>query len=1169
MKRVLLSILGVSLLLLGSCVRETPIGGKDIPGGKMRLTVDFDDLERSGGATRAERESEIGEDRVNSLYLLFFDGSSNGSGTFKAYTEVEMPEPDPESNPDGNYSMNLEAIITYPAGTSNDEDYSILAIANIAGDIYVEGTIDEWMEQWQGKTESYVAAHAKANIPEGSFSSSMLLMHGSQRKPAGDNQVHIMLSRDVARIDVTKASTLVDWDIASVSVWNSFPETYIWGSGIVDYTDNTERVRRHYAVTPNTDDGNIQGGLYAFENQVGRPEYDDHVSTCLIIGLQPSAGGDIEYFRVNVHNDTGAQNILRNHVYNILINGKTGTGENNEETAYLGQSNRLIYSIDEWGEPDNELVVKDRNSTMSIPTKTVNMGKKADVVEIKIHTFSVLPSPSPLKIRNQTYSPALNSAGDPSIEAHLDGNTLVIESTDLDLDETPRKGVIVLSYAGLEIAINVSQAGKHDHFLIVTEPDGGILPFAAYAGIPSGLIRVQASGHWTAKLHMTGFSFDSSQASDPVKMIWTNPVDPSSPDYKFTDGRGYNTTMGLITPDETDSTCDKFRVYTHSHNMGQRPREAFILIELDELPDQYAAVIPLSQNFVKNLHYVHSASDPAIEENRQTSGATITFDGTGSLPTVGSYQGNSDWWYVFSGYEVGTTKILPWDAVLVIAGGADDRNHFRIVRNVDEEGRPISSGAPEYDPNATNYDIADVYKNKVKIKALGMNISGRDYRATLRVQTDPGTFADIEVVQKPARFELSPSGLIPNKVSHMGGTSDKISLVVENGEGLKWKINSASDIIFTEAATKTHSRRLVNYGKYPVASGRANEDITLVIVDESGNPTGDEFAFGREYDINKSFRVKFPQIYFPNRDIQVTASVTVTVNSQGATSGGMRETVRVAQNALTARPIQARTNTGSTGYASIYGTDRDYVEAYKDLLTYVASDTGGALVTSPAITTLAPEVNYVHRTNQNFNNATTWTESYKLLGKNGPNQGVLAIFGAYDSPTSYVDGLNTFERGWTFAGNGQTMSTGDFSSVNYAEAADTKLGELIFFRAGTVNITGATAAFFDVSGNADHSKATSWPASAVRFLSEEGSFGIVVIDPKDRVLFVGEDEAFSQSGNQFQTNVFFWIAYAAQYGSGFSDLLVDDETETGGGMPAPWDEWWGANAIGRFDTYNY
>ncbi len=1175
---------GVALLLLGSCAREVSTGGADIiPNGKMKVSVKLDKLTRTG-STRAEVQSEDGEDKVNSLYLLFFDGSDNGGGIFKGYTEVNMPEVDPETNTGGSYSMNLEAVITYPAGVDSSGDYSILALANISDNVYIRGDVDEWMEQWEGRNESYVISHSTAIIPAGSFSNSQLLMRGSQRKPAGDNQVHMLLKRDVVRLDVTKGPGFTDWDITTVAVWNSYPETFIWDSGRMDYTENALRVRRHYAVSPNTDAGNIKGGLYAFENHVGKPLDNDKISTCLVVGLRPSDGsGDIEYFRVNLHDETGTQSLIRNHVYTLLIEGKDGVGAKTEETAYLGDSNKLIYNIGDWEQDMNGLIVRDEYSSIGIPTKTVVMGAKATTAELKILTFSSLPSPSSLKIRSQTYTPATNNVPENEfpnkspIWAHLDGNTLVIESTDLEGLETERSGVIILSYAGLEIAINVSQAGEHDNFLIVTEPDGGILPFAAYAGIPSGLIRVQASGNWTAKLYLTGFSFDSSQASDPVKMIWTNTAAPGEEEYTFTDGRGYNTTTGMIIPDEVDPNVDKFRIYTHSHNMGQTFREGIIVIELDGMEEDYSATIMVTQNYVKNLHYVHSAGNPANEDERVTSGGTITFDGMGGVPKTGSYAGNNDWWYVFSGYEEDSTRILPWSAQMVLAGGADDRNHFEIIREGDVNE---STGLP-YE-NATNYHATELGNNKVRIRAKGMNISGRDYKVTLRVQTDPGTFADIEVVQQSASFELSPSGLLNNKVSNLGGTSDKISLVVENGGSLKWKINSPSDITFSETATKSHTRHLVHYGEYKPESGRANEPVTLVIVDEYGSPTGDVFAYGQEYDINKSFRVKFPQIYFPNRDIEVTASVTVTVNSTGATSGGMRQTVRVAQNALTARPVQARTATTGNGYGGIYGTYSSYSRVYKDALAYMAGDTGGSLNTAAVVgTPLASNINYVHRTNWNnvANDAISLSALMPLVG-DGANQGVLFLMGSYQSGAGDTNARNfsSLGRGWAFHGTG----TDDDGSANYAGAAATKIGEFIFNRVGTLKITGALSPNFNTTGNNDHSYATNYPDSAVPFMWEMGGGSItsakpkaiIVIDPKDRIMFVGEDEMYANGNsttvdNHFITNSFFWQAYAAQYGSGFSDLLVDDETANGGGMPAPWDEWWGANKIEHFDNYNY
>ena len=1139
----------------------------------MRLTVELDELTRAGGATRADVESVLGENKVNSLYLLFFDDSSDGSGTFRAYTEVDMPEPDPVTNPDGNYSMNLDATFEFPDGTTSGGSYSILAIANIADNVYIDKTVEAWMAQWTGRTESYFISNAVANIPEGNFSPSFLLMHGSQRKPAGDDQVHMLLKRDVSRFDVTKASTFTGWEIASVSVWNSFPRTYIGELGIMDFTGNTERVRRHYGISSNTEDGNIRGGLYAFENQVGKPEDNDVISTCLIIGLQPTAGGAIEYFRVNMHNDTGAQLLRRNYVYNLLIQGKTGTGAKTEEIAYLGQSNKLIYAIDDWGEDDpTDLVARDEYSTLAIPTKTVIMGQNASVAEYRIHTFSTLPSPAPLRIRSQTYTPASITGGfaegnGSPIWARLDGNTLVVESKDAGFEEE-RNGVIVLSYAGLEISMNVSQSGSHDNFLIVTEPDGGILPFAAYAGIPSGLIRVQASGHWTAKLYMTGFSFDSSQATDAVKMIWTNPASPGDADYLFTDGRGYNNSTGLIIPDEIDSAIDKFRVYTHSHNLGQEPREAFIIVELDGMEDQYSAVIMLNQNYVKNLHYAHSASDPSDPANRTSTGGSITFDGMGQVPTTGSYAGNNNWWYVFSGYDEGTTNILPWTAVMAIAGGADDRSHFEIVRNVDEDGVAIPVGDPKYDANATQYSASDVALNKVKIKAKGMNTSGRDYKVTLRVQTDPGTFADIDVVQQSASFELSPSGLLQNKVTYMGGSSDPVSVLVSGGDGLKWKIASASDISFSEAPAGDHTRSLVHYGEFKPESGRANEPITLVIVDENGNPTSDKFAFGQEYDLNKSFRVKMPKIYFPNRDIAVTAAVTVTVNSAGATSGGIKQTVRVAQNPLSARTFVARQNTVATYNDRGTIRENDYSKDWKDMIDYIITHSvygNGVKVTANTTGPYDATVNYLNRTNQGMDASTSWTATHDFLDN---NDGVFSFIADYPG-AAITTAMNRLGRGWVFDAQPAHSANG------YTDAglSETKIWEFVANRTGgTVLPTDLATAYTNLNYHDTSSTwATTIPSSAVPFIRvEQGHVGIA-IDPKTRIIYIGESlyvgtGSASRNATQLWINVGFYVNYASRYGSGFSDLLIDDESAAGGGLPAPWDDWWGANKITSFDN---
>jgi hypothetical protein len=147
---------------------------------------------------------------------------------------------------------------------------------------------------------------------------------------------------------------------------------------------------------------------------------------------------------------------------------------------------------------------------------------------------------------------------------------------------------------------------------------------------------------------------------------------------------------------------------------------------------------------------------------------------------------------------------------------------------------------------------------------------------------------------------------------------------------------------------------------------------------------------------------------------------------------------------------------------------------------------------------------------------------------------------------------------WTFAANG-----GASASANLG-AGSTKIGEFIYRRVGTVNITAASQ--FDTSGDGISTHATTVPTTATTFVTCTGG-SLVVIDPKSRVLYTGDSQTFADTSRDFLTNTFYWIAYASQYGSSFSDLLIENGQP--GSMPAPWDDAWGANKIERFQSYNY
>lgn len=1124
MKKLLLSVLGASFLLFGACSQEEPVGGEKIPQGKGKLKIDLPVFTRTGaGNTRANVASEEGENTISSLYLLFFDQTEDQSGEYIAYTSVPMPAGEVSMG------MNVDTQFTFPAGTSAEEAYSVMAIANISDGNYVE-TVADWMSQWVGKTQREVMADAAVSLPEQIIRQAELLMQGSDTKVAGSQEIHMLLHRAVARMDVTNTATT--YDLVTTSVWNSYPTASVWGDGVMDYSAGAKRLERHYQVSAGAS-GNIIGGLYAFENQVANPEDYDKITTCLIVGMRPTGTSDpIEYYRVNMISDSGIQRLQRNHSYNLVIEGVAGPGAASELIAYLGESNKLIYTIGGWPIDDNGLTVQDDHSSLTIPTKTITMGRDGQTYEFQIHTFSTLDSPSPLSIRSQTYSPvAVNDPDNPGtqvapIKATLDGNMLVVDAKSLNLGEESRSGIIVLTYAGLEISMNVSQSGQHDDFLIVTEPDGGITPFPAYSGIASGLIRVQASDDWTARLYMSGFSFNPSTAVAPEKIIQSY--------------EGSSTSQFII-PDDIDSTVDKFRVYTNSFNTGVAPREAFIVIELDKDPENYSAVIMLSQNYVKAMYLWLPGTYPAgglsaegSDPNRLTT-ATATFDGTGAglEPNI---DGNSDEFIIASPLE--SNMITPWSAAIVQKGSTDDRARFEIV-----SVNGLDSSIPE--------TYTDRTMHTVEVRAVGMNTSGRDYTATLKAMVDPGTFVDIELVQKSASFEFDRTS-VPN-LTHLGGTSEAIGMDIV-GESMFWRIPEIT--LSQTAGPGATGRSLVNHS-----------DPTIVVYDEFDNEV--PFVLDHQYPKNFTFAVKFPIIYFPNRDINVAADVEVVVGAQGST-GGMSKTFKVNQDALTARPIVVQTNSGG-GRGNLMAND--YSGGLRDLLGGMASSAITLNLTNP----IGSDVTILHRHNAGMDANTSWTNTYAFMDN---NDGLFTMIADME-PAGMVQGLNNWGRGWSFKVSVplQNVAGGTY----YPELFDSKIWEFVANRVGTNVISQdiqdtrsgdpiRSLTYHDGSST----EATAWPASAVPFVKNGNGNGGLIIDPKSRVMYIGEslyigDAGLGLSGQDdgtiaFWTNVAYYWAYTAKYGRAFSDMLIDDETE--GGVPAPWDAVWGDNAIDHFDSYD-
>ena len=1187
MKKVLSAFVGIAALLLASCVRDTPMQEQHRPTGEtMRMRVEVPEMSggNSGDKTRSIAPEE-GEDRVQTLYLLFFEPSANGTGKFLNYLPVNVNDFTPVSE-DGMMGMAIDVDIEFGRARSGIVDteeatttwgalstsaaYNILGIANIKDNHYISGTVDKWMGEFrlENVSEREVIAESRVGLPS-SITPDAILMHGRMEKPAGETQLHMVLGRDLARFDVNNEAR-ENFDLISVSIWNAYPSSSIWERGILDYSRDIERVRRHYQIN---NDGNlvlldpndptsidprelmddIRGGLYAFENQVSSPVQDDKVTTALVVGMRERVGGtdfdsdgelDVYYYRVNMTSDTGAQDLRRNNIYTLNIKSVQEIGWATEEDAYLGQINGLTYTINEWNRDTNGLVVENEHSMLSIPTKRVTMGAGEGVnslieVELSVNTFTTLPSPAPLRVQSQTYRPAsigddgFEELGGSPIQAYLDNNTLIIQAKGLDTHETERSGQIVLSYAGLEIALTVVQSGYHDKYLNLTLPDGGIPRFPAYPGISSGLINVEATGPWVARLVMSGFSFNSSSSLPEVKTL-------------------YSTDASVVT-DESNSAIKKFRVYTNSFNETQSVRDALIivtLLEKDEDPlsptfgeyvienDDYTALVRLSQANVEKIHLAYNATDaanPDLETNHWQTSVIVQFDGNGN-PV-----GQNKFWVV-PGRDA-SNNIRGWSTgkSLELSGNSDDRAYFMVS-----------------DKSTSPSDPAD---NWVEVAAVGQNSSGRTREAIVRVQVDQGTFADIRMVQPSLSMSIQPA-ILTSVASPYGGHSEWISVELEGAAGnTKYTLDEMQ-----LSVNRSRNGRSLQGHDMPIYEVREiNNDTTIR-----------DYVPGEELPLNYQFRVKFAQIYYPNRGISVGAVVTARI-------GGMTQSASAVQNPLLARGI----NTAGYGhyqYAGSIDTRGDYMGWYRDNIrsipgfNQVIDNTAFNANSIAQVSSSSTPVTYIHLNTWDMYTHDTWsnanmsaTRSGMLWMDNNNNGGVTMVVLDQDD-SRIINRINSYilsDMGYS-AHTSEGHNGGQVGVLGNKGQNNTKIWQFFvskpYYGAPYTSIT-------PTSGDGINTTLSLTPESAVTILQYNNSAAgpLLTVDPVNRFIFLGDAHALENndlsspaSNNALGWALRIWVAKAAQYGSSFTDMFIEDGKPNA--VPAPWDEHWGNNALDLRDN---
>jgi hypothetical protein len=841
-KNLFFSLITLLFVLFGtSCITDSWDNTPAPSNNTLQVSLNVQGIETRAAALRNSIPAEEGEVTVSNMYLLFFEPSTQGTGMFVDYVNIQ-----------GEWT--LQANLLLDLSTTSlvaTKAYNILIVANVDDNFYLEGYDSGyaglWAGQWAGNTENQVITAATASAHTGdAINANDLLMYGRAVKTAGSSNINVSLSRNVVRFDVYN-NRKNEYDLVSVSIWNAYPTTSIWGGGIMDYSEATSRIRYYYTYFNNSNDvqgpdgGNgtgdddpilpdIKGGLYVFENSVIRPGKNDRFTTCLIIGLRDRATGKLTYYRANVSEGDQQQLLKRNNVYSLTIRNVTAEGEANEELAYTGMGAGLEYSIGFWNIDDNGLVVQDENSFMAIPTKTIRIGRAGGEFDFSITTRNNTGANPRLGISSQTYVPAGNN-----IISSLNGNLLHVVATPLAPLETERRGVITLTYAGLETSINIIQSGVAETYLQAALPDGGIPTLPYYQGIFTGLIRVEASGPWTARLFLDGFSF-------------------TQPGLSATPTTTIKSTDGLVQD-------GRFRLFTYSANEGETIREAFVVITLDEFPEDYISMVRVVQ-----------APKPGIEISPTVNYQTFGGINTMNNPSTYNVRPSTD--------ESG--NIPEWEPVFVQIGTNNDGDKFDIT---------------------CNRDAGMMGNNTVTIVPAGDNMSGRIYEVTLRLRLvgNPDIYNDITLKQLPANIELNP-GTISTVMSVRGAQTGLIA--VQADASLHWAVTNIEMTSGTSGAP---------------AGGRTLVQHNARLVDASGN----EIPLNRINPMSTQFRIEMPKVYYPNRQIpNIAAKVTISLIESG---GMVTTDITVNQQMLTPnssirRIINSGQDWGATTYVGVWNT---------------------------------------------------------------------------------------------------------------------------------------------------------------------------------------------------------------------------------------------------------
>ena len=216
------------------------------------------------------------------------------------------------------------------------------------------------------------------------------------------SSIEVSLVRMLAKVEVTLAESVKNFELTSVSLYNYYTQGKIiptnyedacWTSGHIDNTypsvDSHWEKEKGPLSYPAINNACV-GLIYTFEAEKGTKE--NHINnTCLVIGGKYKEQQTETYYRVDFANYNGMQvanylDVLRNHNYEVDILGVSSSGFIDKEDALESTVVNITATVTPWIDMMCENVIYCGAYYMAFSTRSLQFKERGEKLEVIIHT---------------------------------------------------------------------------------------------------------------------------------------------------------------------------------------------------------------------------------------------------------------------------------------------------------------------------------------------------------------------------------------------------------------------------------------------------------------------------------------------------------------------------------------------------------------------------------------------------------------------------------------------------------------------------------------------------------------------------------------------------------------------------------------------------------------